>query len=154
MATETDGSITQPASRAALYGMKVTVGVVPTEGTSPWSPLTDSAGGMAKTPEDLASLIGIMMGKNFAGNLTKSWKGLKVGFVDPAAWPFSPHAALPDPVFVAQQREAYATAVQTVISAGGNVKEKVPIPFMEDMLIDGEDLLGQLFGKFVILIQS
>jgi amidase len=134
--------------------MKVTVGLVPTEGTSPWSPLTDSAGGMAKTPEDLASLIGIMMGKNFTGDLTKSWKGLKVGFVDPAAWPFSPQAALPDPVFVAQQREAYATAAQTVISAGGNVKEKVPIPFMEDMLMDGEDLLGQLFGKFVILIQS
>ncbi|KAF7928413.1 uncharacterized protein EAE98_005469 [Botrytis deweyae] len=44
IATETDGSITQPANRAALFGIKVTVGRASTEGTAPWSVLTDSVG--------------------------------------------------------------------------------------------------------------
>ncbi|MCJ1249865.1 hypothetical protein MMC30_007091 [Trapelia coarctata] len=40
LATETDGSITQPSGRASLYGIEVTVGALSTEGTLPLSPLT------------------------------------------------------------------------------------------------------------------
>lgn len=90
LATETDGSIVQPSNRAALYGLKVTVGLLPTEGTAPWSSLTDSIGGMAKSSEDLTSLIEILSGSDYRKSLTRSWAGLRIGFVDPTLWSFSP----------------------------------------------------------------
>ncbi|MCJ1371018.1 hypothetical protein MMC20_002233 [Loxospora ochrophaea] len=91
LATETDGSIVQPANRAALYGLKATAGLLSTEGTSPWSPLTDSIGGMAKSSDDLAALFDTLAGgSNFSSSLGRSWEGLRVGFVDFLKWEFSP----------------------------------------------------------------
>lgn len=86
LATETDGSVVQPANRAALYGLKATVGDVPTEGTAPWSALTDSIGAMARTPGDLANVISVLTNRtDFAAErvMTGTWAGLRVGFVDP-----------------------------------------------------------------------
>lgn len=69
-----------------MYGLKVTVGTVDTTGTSPWSPFSDSLGPMAKTPEDLASLLGIIMKRDYSPYLTRSWSGVRVGFVDWRKW--------------------------------------------------------------------
>jgi amidase len=41
---------------------------------------------MAKSPYDLATLASILQGKDYGGSLTRSWEGLRVGFVDPALW--------------------------------------------------------------------
>ena len=85
--TETDGSLVQPATRAALYGMKATPGSVNTAGIQPISPAFDSVGGLAKTTEDLANIMGILLGRtDDAWDLKGSWKGLRVGFVDPSLW--------------------------------------------------------------------
>ena len=85
--TETDGSLVQPATRAALYGMKATVGTVKTAGIQPISPAFDSVGGMAKSAMDLANLMSILQdGKSYDPYMKKSWKGLRVGFVDPKLW--------------------------------------------------------------------
>ena len=85
--TETDGSLVQPATRAALYGMKATPGSVNTAGIQPISPAFDSVGGLAKTPEDLANIMGILLGRtDYPSYLKGSWNGLKVGFVDPSLW--------------------------------------------------------------------
>ncbi|KAG8526852.1 uncharacterized protein KY384_008281 [Bacidia gigantensis] len=48
--TETDGSICLPATRAALYAMKATVGAINMTAAQPANPDFDSAGGLAKTP--------------------------------------------------------------------------------------------------------
>ena len=85
--TETDGSLVQPATRAALYGMKATPGSVNTAGIQPISPAFDSVGGLAKTPEDLANIMGILQRRtDYPSYLKGSWNGLKVGFVDPSLW--------------------------------------------------------------------
>ena len=85
--TETDGSLVQPATRAALYGLKATVGTVETAGIQPISPAFDSVGGMAKSATDLANLMSILQdGKSYGQYMKKSWKGLRVGFVDPKLW--------------------------------------------------------------------
>ncbi|KAF7958928.1 hypothetical protein EAE96_002454 [Botrytis aclada] len=81
ISTKTDGSITQPTNRAALFGIKVKVGRASTEGTAPWSALTDSVGGMAKSAQDLANLVDFILGTNAASNLNTSWKGQTVGFL-------------------------------------------------------------------------
>ena len=84
--SECDGSIVQPACRAALYGMKATPGTIPGEGAFPTSRAFDSHGGMAKTPVDLAKIMGLLMTKDFDSSLSSSWKGIGVGFVDPTRW--------------------------------------------------------------------
>ncbi|EFX06390.1 amidase family protein [Grosmannia clavigera kw1407] len=109
LGTESDGSITQPSGRSSLYGMKVTVGALSTQGTSPQSPLTDSLGGMAKTSQDLADLIGAMMETSYSAFLTGSWEGQKVAFVEPEAWEL--HPALREMKDVAKKIQAQQAAV-------------------------------------------
>ncbi|KAI0388266.1 amidase signature domain-containing protein [Xylariaceae sp. FL0594] len=147
LAPETDGSIVQPANRAALYGLKTTVGLLPTQGTSPTSSLTDSPGGMAKSSADLAALIDILADTNYSEDLTGLWKGLRVGFVDPLLWTFSPVICDPDDELTKQQREEMAEAISKIEKSSGEIVTKpVPFPSMDDLVLDKEDALEQLWN--------
>ena len=101
VSTESDGSTVQPATRAAVYGLKATLGSIPTDGTQPITPVINCVGTMAKSPRDLASLVGILQDKDYRPSLTKSWKNLKVGFVDLALWQPAP--------FITEPREDFRT---------------------------------------------
>ncbi|KAL8418926.1 hypothetical protein RB594_002220 [Gaeumannomyces avenae] len=152
LATETDGSIVQPANRAALYGIKATVGSIPTEGTAPWSPVTDSIGGMAKSPEDLANLMDVLLGNATLGSelgkfaAQETWEGLKVAFVDPSLWSFLPIICDPDPVLIEQQRTELDAAVSLIESSGAAVKRNVPLTSMDELEVDGEDAMEMIWG--------
>ena len=58
--TETDGSITCPASLNGVVGIKPAVGAVPGEGVIPISASQDSAGPMARTIADVAALYEVL----------------------------------------------------------------------------------------------
>jgi amidase len=58
--TETDGSITCPASLNGIAGLKPTVGSVPSAGVVPISASQDSAGPMARTVEEVALLLEVL----------------------------------------------------------------------------------------------
>lgn len=159
LATETDGSIVQPANRAALYGLKATVGRICTEGTAPWSSLTDSIGGMAKSPQDLATLFDVLTdadrcaeerarGDGDDDDLPKSWKGLRVGFVDPTLWSFSPAICDPDPILIKQQRKEMDDAISKIEMCGAVVVRSVEFPSMDQLVLDGDDALEQLWSKY------
>lgn len=60
--TETDGSITSPASVAGLVGIKPTVGLVSRAGIIPIAHSQDTAGPMARTVADAAALLTAMAG--------------------------------------------------------------------------------------------
>jgi len=60
--TETDGSITCPASLNGVVGLKPTVGTVPTRGVIPLSASQDSPGPMARSVDDLARLFAVLSG--------------------------------------------------------------------------------------------
>src|ERR1700691_3820643 len=60
--TETDGSITCPASLNGVVGIKPAVGTVAGEGIVPISSSQDSAGPMARTVRDVAALFEILTG--------------------------------------------------------------------------------------------
>ena len=60
--TETDGSITCPASLNGVVGIKPAVGTVPGEGIVPISASQDSAGPMARTVRDVAALYEVLAG--------------------------------------------------------------------------------------------
>lgn len=147
LATETDGSITQPANRAALYGIKVTVGSVSTEGTAPWSHLTDSVGGMAKSAEDLAYLVdAIMEGGEYASNLTNDWAGQTIGFVDDTLWGFVDFIYTTDSVLQQQQRAEYRSTKLKLSELGATIHEHVPFTSMDELQFEGGDALEQLWN--------
>ncbi|HEV2426889.1 MAG TPA: amidase family protein [Acidimicrobiales bacterium] len=62
--TETDGSITCPASLNGVVGLKPTVGSVSTEGVVPISSSQDSPGPMARSVADVAALFSVLSGRD------------------------------------------------------------------------------------------
>jgi amidase len=60
--TETDGSVTAPASCNGIVGLKPTVGLVSRSGIIPISATQDTAGPMARCVRDAAILLGAMTG--------------------------------------------------------------------------------------------
>ena len=60
--TETDGSITSPASACSLVGIKPTVGLVSRSGIVPISHTQDTAGPMTRTVTDAAVLLSVLAG--------------------------------------------------------------------------------------------
>jgi amidase len=62
--SETDGSITCPASCNGVVGIKPAVGAVPRHGTVPVSTSQDSPGPMARTADDAALLLEVLTGSS------------------------------------------------------------------------------------------
>jgi amidase len=60
--TETDGSIVSPSSCCGLVGLKPTVGLVSRSGIVPIAHSQDTAGPMARTVSDAATLLGAIAG--------------------------------------------------------------------------------------------
>jgi amidase len=73
--TETDGSITCPASVNALVGIKPTVGLWGRSGIIPISATQDTAGPMARTVRDAAILLGICTGEDPRDPITRESNG-------------------------------------------------------------------------------
>jgi amidase len=73
--TETDGSVTCPASTNGGVGMKPTVGLVSRSGIIPISATQDTAGPMARTVKDMAILLGAMTGIDSTDPVTKESEG-------------------------------------------------------------------------------
>jgi amidase len=62
--TETDGSILSPSSFNGIIGIKPTVGLVSRSGIIPIAHSQDTAGPMAKTVADAATLLGVLAGSD------------------------------------------------------------------------------------------
>ena len=73
--TETDGSVTCPASVNGIVGLKPTVGLVSRSGIIPISATQDTAGPMGRTVKDVAILLGAMTGIDAADAITKESDG-------------------------------------------------------------------------------
>jgi aspartyl-tRNA(Asn)/glutamyl-tRNA(Gln) amidotransferase subunit A len=90
--TDTFGSIRLPAAMCGLYGLKVTYGLVSTNGIFPTAPSLDTAGPMARSVSDLSLMLQYMAGydpkdpvslkvslPNYWEDLNKNIKGIKIG---------------------------------------------------------------------------
>ena len=87
MGSETDGSVTAPASVNGLCGLKPTVGLVSRSGIIPISASQDTAGPMARTVRDVAILLTAMTGIDSGDPGTAASQGKAAGdytkFLDP-----------------------------------------------------------------------
>ncbi|KAK5062767.1 hypothetical protein LTR84_004842 [Exophiala bonariae] len=138
LGTETDGSVLQPAGRASVYALKATVGVIPTDGTSPSGPFSDSLGPMAKDPEDLASLMGILMETNFSTSLTDSWKGQRVAFVNPDDWELGAFVCNRDEDLLVKQRSELRAQIDKIEKDGAKVVRDVNVAKTFDLEFEGK----------------
>ncbi|MBS1509245.1 MAG: amidase [Bacteroidetes bacterium] len=73
--TETDGSITCPASVNGVVGIKPTVGLLSRSGIIPISSTQDTAGPLARTVTDAAILLGALTGVDTADPVTANSSG-------------------------------------------------------------------------------
>jgi amidase len=62
--TETDGSITSPAAKNGIVGLKPTVGLASRDGIVPIAASQDTAGPMARTVADAAALLSALAGRD------------------------------------------------------------------------------------------
>ena len=77
--TETDGSIVSPSSACGIVGIKPTVGLVSRSGIVPIAHSQDTAGPMARTVADAATLLGAMTGTDPGDGATKASEGRFLG---------------------------------------------------------------------------
>lgn len=157
IANEADGSLVQPATRAALYALKITVGVAdlrgvfagPQGGPSAFN----SIGAQTKSVWDLAQVIGVLMGKSFPLTSNPSpWKGIRVGFVDYDLWQPLAFVVEPNEEFKLQTYAAMDSAKARIESQGGTIIQPVPMPTLADVTSDpkGVSDIGQLMGGYSV----
>lgn len=79
--TETDGSITCPASMTGVVGLKPTVGLVSRTHIVPISPEQDTAGPMTRTVADTAALLSVIAGADPADPATKDADARKANYL-------------------------------------------------------------------------
>jgi amidase len=73
--TETNGSIVSPSSCCGVVGIKPTVGLISRSGIIPISSSQDTAGPIARTVADAATLLGALTGVDPNDNATKASDG-------------------------------------------------------------------------------
>jgi amidase len=78
--TETDGSITSPASVNGLVGIKPTVGLLSRDGIVPISHSQDTAGPMTRTVADAAAMLTVMAGVDSRDAATAASKGKAIDY--------------------------------------------------------------------------
>jgi amidase len=97
--SETFGSLVSPATRAALFSLKPTIGTTLTDGIWTLSDKFDAVGGLARSVIDLADITSLLQDKQaketatdngYHRFLTGDFQGLRVGFLDPSVWHFPP----------------------------------------------------------------
>ena len=73
------------------------------EESLPFHPDFDCHGLLAKTTEDIAAMLSVMLGgRDVSGSLNSSWVGMRVGFVDPVIWQMGPSEIKPNEDFSQQ----------------------------------------------------
>ena len=79
--TETDGSVTCPASISGLVGLKPTVGLIPRTHIIPISATQDTAGPMTRTVTDAARLLGVIAGSDPSDPATRDADAHRTDYV-------------------------------------------------------------------------
>ncbi|KAK7422002.1 hypothetical protein QQZ08_009723 [Neonectria magnoliae] len=133
--TETWGSLIMPASRANVFTLKGTRGVVQMQGVMPVNDILDIVGPLARRALDIANVFDAMLDPGYpfqpeggySAKVTGSWEGLRLGAVQTADWRIDEILAEPDEDWFDQQEHDIVAAYDKLKGLGVNIKH--PIPF-------------------------
>ncbi|KAK2756504.1 hypothetical protein FQN54_005397 [Arachnomyces sp. PD_36] len=152
--TETEGSLVVPATRAGLYTLKPTLGLILGEGIVPITPRFDTAGPMAKCVKDIADLLTELVdpsktnvpegGYSAAIGNADSWKEIRVGTLKPDEW--LPPDGLIKPVAGATTQILQETqlAYDKIRGLAKSYHENVTLRSDRDFFLDGENALSTM----------
>ncbi|KFH41937.1 putative transcriptional regulatory protein-like protein [Hapsidospora chrysogenum ATCC 11550] len=123
---EADGSLTTPASRAALYALKCTPQTISTEGIFQIVPTFEAVGGMAKSVKDLADITNVILQaakepRSLEVQLQNDWQGIRLGFVDPPKFKLPDFLFDSDEEYLARVKGAIEKAIDVIKQGGGTV---------------------------------
>ncbi|KAJ5132381.1 hypothetical protein N7448_006539 [Penicillium atrosanguineum] len=141
--TETDGSLTIPSGRAALYTIKPTIGLVSSSGIVPISSKFDSAGPMTKSSYDLAALLDVITGRDpsisYTKDLTGSWSDISLAVLNPEIWKFPETYVKPADEAEAQMAREIRQAYETIKSLAKKFVNDVDLVTDDKLNLDGEN---------------
>ncbi|EPQ58412.1 amidase signature enzyme [Gloeophyllum trabeum ATCC 11539] len=151
LGTETDGSITCPASHNNIAGIKPTVGLTSRAGVIPISEHQDTVGPLTRSISDAAIVLSIIAGPDPNDNFTlaqpnrvpqytralnvNALQGARIGvpramFLDPT------YSGLDDTVL-----SAYATALDTLKSLGATIVDPADLPSAYDIAASNNETI-------------
>jgi amidase len=125
--TETDGSIVAPATVNGIVGIKPTVGLVSQAGIVPISHSQDTAGPMARTVADAATVLEVLAGRDAFGATPASGPvlpGVRIGAVRGAFEAFLPAVQAIAAAALAALRDLGAEIVDVVDFASPRIFEE------------------------------
>ncbi|KAI0206693.1 amidase signature domain-containing protein [Astrocystis sublimbata] len=142
---ESDASIVCPALRAALYGMKATVGAIDMSGTQSAGNTFISSGGLTKSVADLADLMKILIPSMRDEPLyAMAWKDIRIACVPFEFWRYPGSFCRHVDDFIIQSESEMAAALDTLEELGvrivRNVQLKTIDQFEEDIGITRSSL--------------
>ncbi|EHK18330.1 uncharacterized protein TRIVIDRAFT_68353 [Trichoderma virens Gv29-8] len=141
MGTETIGSIVTPSTRAGLYALKVTNGVMDTTGVYTMTDFFDSVGPMAKSSADVRIIAEILLKRSFSSADLGTWKGLSVGFLDPNVWKMAKEMCPPHEGTAEQMVEDYEDTIKLLQKDGRSLKYPIKIADVDELTVDGEQAI-------------
>lgn len=94
--TETEGSLVVPATRAGLYTLKPTLGLIPGDGIAPITHRFDTAGPITKSVKDTADMLTVLVDHSktsvpqgsysTAISGAAAWNDISIGTLKPEEW--------------------------------------------------------------------
>ncbi|PTB63049.1 amidase [Trichoderma citrinoviride] len=141
LGTETIGSIVTPSTRAGLYAVKLTTGVMDATGAYKMTDFFDSLGPMAKSSADVRAMTEILLQRTFRSERFGTWEGLSVGFLDPRAWKVSEAMCPPHEGTAEQMIEEYEGVVKLLQKDGCSLKHPVKVADTDELTVNGEQAI-------------
>jgi amidase len=132
--TETDGSIVCPSSANSLVGIKPTLGLVSRRGIIPIAHSQDTAGPMARTVADAATLLGVLAGADPDDPATAAARGERdyTRFLDPRGLVGARIGVARARVtgYSAPADRLFDTAIERLKRAGATIVDPADIPHL------------------------
>ncbi|KAL8792660.1 MAG: hypothetical protein Q9195_004720 [Heterodermia aff. obscurata] len=161
--TETIGSLTTPAGRAALYALKLTPGSTSPNGIFRVTETFVSIGAMSQTVEDIAILSDILRESpqtsslevhSLRDELGKKWDDISIGFVDIEEWRLMEKDKDFDAKYNAQTKREYETMIHRIRNLGGRVVHPITLPKYNELTYKGTDLVMATTREILFEVNS
>ncbi|KAI4958062.1 hypothetical protein J4E86_003657 [Alternaria arbusti] len=157
-----NGSLTNPATRAALYTIRTTPGIVSGRGCFPFSKNRDSVGPMAKCVADLVGLPNVIVDvehpgvpeRGYGTEVSREWGDVSFATLDPRRWCLAEGVQKPRPGALDEIIRETLAAYEKIESLAKRVVG--PVDLITDETLDESmnDVLATIKNDFSNLFEA